>query len=57
MPAPDPAIRADPLRVLVVDADERVRESLTGLLAIGGRVLVVGGAGQPGIDSSAQRME
>ena len=49
MPAPDPAIRADPLRVLVVDADERVRESLTGLLAIGGRVLVVGGAGQPGL--------
>ncbi len=49
MSAPDSAIRsADPLRVLVVDADERVRESLTGLLAIGGRVLVVGGAGQPG---------
>ena len=36
--------------MLVVDADERVRESLTGLLAIGGRVLVVvGGAGQPGV--------
>ena len=49
MPTPDPAIRADPLRVLVVDADERVRESLTGLLAIGGRVHVVGGAGQPGV--------
>jgi DNA-binding NarL/FixJ family response regulator len=49
MPAPDPATpHADPLRVLVVDADDRVRESLTGLLAIGGRVAVVGGAGQPG---------
>jgi DNA-binding NarL/FixJ family response regulator len=49
MEAPDPAIHADALRVLVVDADERVRESLTGLLAIGGRLHVVGGAGQPGI--------
>jgi DNA-binding NarL/FixJ family response regulator len=37
-----------PLRVLVVDADDRVRESLAGLLAIGGRVIVVGTAGQPG---------
>ena len=35
-----------PLRVLVVDADDRVRESLAGLLAIGDRVLVVGSAGQ-----------
>jgi DNA-binding NarL/FixJ family response regulator len=35
-----------PLRVLVVDADDRVRESLSGLLAIGDRVLVVGSAGQ-----------
>ena len=49
MPVPDPAPRsADPLRVLVVDADDRVRESLTGLLAIGGRLSVVGGAGLPG---------
>ena len=48
MSAPEPANRPAPLRVLVVDADERVRESLTGLLAIGGRVQVVGGAGQPG---------
>jgi len=30
-----------PLRILVVDADDRVRESLTGLLAIGDRVLSV----------------
>jgi len=42
-----PLARSDgPLRVLVVDADDRVRESLTGLLAIGDRVLVVGSAGQ-----------
>lgn len=37
-----------PLRVLVVDADDRVRESLIGLLAIGGRLLVVGSSGQAG---------
>jgi DNA-binding NarL/FixJ family response regulator len=36
------------LRVLVVDADERVRESLAGLLSIGGQVEVVGTAGDPG---------
>jgi DNA-binding NarL/FixJ family response regulator len=36
----------DPLRVLVVDADDRVRESLSGLLAIGNRLVVVGSAGQ-----------
>ena len=37
-----------PIRVLVIDADERVRESLAGLLAIGGHVHVVGTAGDPG---------
>jgi DNA-binding NarL/FixJ family response regulator len=37
-----------PLRVLVVDADDRVRESLTGLLAIGGRCSVVASAGHAG---------
>ena len=37
-----------PLRVLVVDADDRVRESLTGLLAIGGRCTVVASAGHAG---------
>jgi DNA-binding NarL/FixJ family response regulator len=37
-----------PLRVLVVDADDRVRESLAGLLTIGGRCLVVASAGQVG---------
>ena len=44
-PAPDrdPA----PLRVLVVDADERTRQSLAGLLGIGRRCIVVGQAGHP----------
>jgi DNA-binding NarL/FixJ family response regulator len=37
-----------PLRVLVVDADDRVRESLAGLLMIGGRCMVVASAGQVG---------
>lgn len=36
-----------PLRVLVVDSDDRIRESLARLLPIGGRCLVVGSAGQP----------
>jgi DNA-binding NarL/FixJ family response regulator len=38
--------------VLVVDSDDRVRESLTGLLAIGDHVLVVGSAGSaaPALD-------
>jgi DNA-binding NarL/FixJ family response regulator len=44
MPVPGP--RSDGLlRVLVVDGDDRVRESLSGLLAIGDHVTVVGGAG------------
>jgi DNA-binding NarL/FixJ family response regulator len=43
-PAPQPAA---PLRALVVDADDRVRESLAGLLCIGDRVVVVGSAGNP----------
>lgn len=38
---------AGPLRVLVVDADERIRESLAGLLAIGRRCIVVGTASHP----------
>ena len=37
-----------PLRVVVVDADDRVRESLAGLLCIGDRLEVVGTAGQAG---------
>ena len=38
---PDPA----PLRVLVVDPDERTRESLAGLIGIGRRCVCVGTAG------------
>jgi DNA-binding NarL/FixJ family response regulator len=48
MPDPDQP-PGGPLRVLIVDADDRVRESLAGLLAIGDRVLVVGAAGQAGL--------
>ncbi|MGH2476158.1 MAG: response regulator [Candidatus Limnocylindrales bacterium] len=47
MPTPLPASDG-PLRVMVVDADDRVRESLSGLLAISGQVTVVGTAGQAG---------
>ena len=47
MPEPLP-LDAGRLRVLVVDADDRVRESLAGLLAIGDRVTVVGTAGFAG---------
>lgn len=46
MTAPTPRYDG-PLRVLVVDADDRVRESLTGLLTIGGRVTVIGSASHP----------
>jgi DNA-binding NarL/FixJ family response regulator len=42
----DPAAAAPiPLRVLVVDPDDRIRESITRLLCIGGRCAVVGNAG------------
>ena len=34
-----------PLRVLLVDPDDRVRESLAGLLCIGSRCVVIGAAG------------
>ena len=43
MTEPVPAVA--PLRVLVVDADERTRESLGGLIGIGSRCVVVGTAG------------
>ena len=43
----DPVSGSAPLRVLVVDADERVRASLAGLLGIGHRCLVIGSAGHP----------
>lgn len=42
---PDSGVPA-PLRVVVVDVDDRVRESLTRLLCIGDRLEVVGSAGQ-----------
>ena len=45
MTEPAPAAPV-PLRVLVVDADDRIRESLARLLPIGGRCLVVGSAGE-----------
>ena len=41
----DPAAAAAPLRVLLVDPDDCVRESLAGLLRIGDRCCVVGSAG------------
>src|SRR5262245_50694424 len=44
--AADPGAQV-PLRVVVVDADDRVRESLTRLLCIGDRIEVVGSAGAP----------
>jgi two-component system response regulator DevR len=40
--------RSDPVRVVVIDADDRVRESLNGLLCIGDHLCVVGSAGQAG---------
>lgn len=42
-PLPDASAR----RVLVVDTDDRTRESLARLLGIGGRCTVVGQAGRP----------
>jgi DNA-binding NarL/FixJ family response regulator len=41
----DHAAALTPLRVLLVDPDDRVRESLAGLLRIGARCLVIGTAG------------
>ena len=41
----DPTAAPAPLRVLLVDPDDRVRESLAGLLRIGDRCVVVGTAG------------
>jgi DNA-binding NarL/FixJ family response regulator len=37
-----------PLRVVVVDADDLVRQTVAALIGIGGRIEVVGLAGQPG---------
>jgi DNA-binding NarL/FixJ family response regulator len=52
-PFPQPDGR---LRILIVDADDRVRESLTGLLAIGDRLMVVGSSGLagPALDLAAE---
>jgi DNA-binding NarL/FixJ family response regulator len=36
----------EPLRIVLVDSDDLVRESLTGLLGIGRRVQVIGAAGE-----------
>lgn len=36
----------EPVRVVLVDADDRVRESLCGLLCIGDRLEIVGSTGQ-----------
>ncbi|MFL5675928.1 MAG: response regulator transcription factor [Chloroflexota bacterium] len=38
--------RSAPVRVVLVDPDDRVRESLCGLLCIGDRIVVVGSAGE-----------
>jgi two-component system, NarL family, response regulator DevR len=43
----DPEAPSTPLRVLVVDSDERVRDSLAALLCIGERCAVVGSAPDP----------
>ena len=45
---PSDSGRTGPLRVVIVDADERVRESLAGLLCIGDHLCVVGSAGATG---------
>lgn len=47
MDTPPPG-QAEPLRIILVDSDDLVRESLTGLLGIGRRVQVVGAAGETG---------
>jgi two-component system, NarL family, response regulator DesR len=44
----DPAAPQAPLRVLLVDPDDRVRESLAGLLCIDRRCLVIATAGTAG---------
>jgi DNA-binding NarL/FixJ family response regulator len=41
-----PTGRTEPLRIVLVDSDDLVRESLTGLLGIGRRLQVVGAAGE-----------
>jgi len=48
-PDPGSSIAPPPLRLVVVDADDRVRETLTRLLEIGDRVEIVGSAGEAGL--------
>ena len=50
--SPDPTEPAGPIRVVIVDADELVRQTVAALLGIGGRILVVGMAAH-----SAQALE
>ena len=45
VPGVTPSDPRPPVRVLVVDADDRTRESLCGVLGIGTRCVVVGSAG------------
>ena len=45
MPGP-PRPSTDLIRVVIVDADDRTRESLGGLLEISGRIEIVGSAGR-----------
>jgi DNA-binding NarL/FixJ family response regulator len=46
MTAQDPEL-SPPIRIVLVDSDDLVRESLRGLLGIGRRLSVVGAAGEP----------
>ena len=46
---PGSSTSTPPLRLVVVDADDRVRETLTRLLEIGDRVEIVGSAGAAGL--------
>ena len=46
---PGSSTSTQPLRLVVVDADDRVRETLTRLLEIGDRVQIVGSAGETGL--------
>jgi DNA-binding NarL/FixJ family response regulator len=46
---PEPVAGTHSTRLLVVDADERTRESIVGILGIGSQYDVVGSAGLPGM--------
>lgn len=55
MPAPPPASATASPSILVVDADERTRESIVGILAIRHRYRVVGSAGDAAAAESLVR--